>query len=146
MLKQSFLITMSIVSLSIPKNLLEKVDQYAKEQGFANRSEIIRQALRTYMSESRRLDELQGKITAIITIVYQREAKRSKITDLQHKFGPAVLTFLHTHIQEGYCIEIIVARADTQVIRALVQALKANEQISQAKVTILQTTLAQTKS
>jgi CopG family nickel-responsive transcriptional regulator len=137
MLKQSFLITMSIVSLSIPKNLLEKVDQYAKEQGFANRSEIIRQALRTYMSESRRLDELQGKITAIITIVYQREAKRSQITDLQHKFGPAVLTFLHTHIQEGSCVEIIVARADTQVICALVQALKANQQISQAKVTIL---------
>ena len=137
MLKQSFLITMSIVSVSIPKNLLENVDKYAKERGFANRSEIVRQALRTYMFESRRLDELQGRITAIITIVYQREAKRSQITDLQHNFGSAVLTFLHTHIQEGYCVEIIVARADTQVIRALVQALKANEQISEAKVTIL---------
>ena len=128
---------MSIVSLSIPKNLLKKVDQYAKEQGFANRSEIIRQALRAYMSESKRLDELQGRITAIITIVYRREAKRSQITDVQHNFGPAVLTFLHTHIQEGYCVEIIVARADAQVIRALIQALKANEQISEAKVTIL---------
>ena len=137
MLKQSFLITMSIVSVSIPKNLLENVDKYAKERGFANRSEIVRQALRTYMFESRRLDELQGRITAIITIVYQREAKRSQITDLQHNFGSAVLTFLHTHIQEGYCVEIIVARADTQVIRALVQALRANEQISEAKVTIL---------
>ena len=136
-LKEDFLITMSIVSLSIPKNLLEKVDQYVKEQGFANRSEIIRQALRAYMSESRRLDELQGKITAIITIVYRREAKRNQITDLQHNFGPAVLTFLHTHIQEGYCVEIIVARADAQVMKALVQALKANEQISEAKVTIL---------
>ena len=128
---------MSIVSLSIPRNLLEKVDHYAKEQGFANRSEIIRQALRAYMSESKRLDELQGRITAIITIVYRREAKRSQITDVQHNFGPAVLTFLHTHIQEGYCVEIIVARADAQVIRALIQALKANEQISEAKVTIL---------
>jgi CopG family nickel-responsive transcriptional regulator len=137
MLKGTFLITMSIVSLSIPKTLLEKVDRYIKEQGFANRSEIIRQALRAYMSESRRLSELQGKITAIITIVYKREAKRSQITDVQHNFGPAVLTFLHTHIQEGYCVEIIVARGDAQVINALVQALKANEQISEAKVTIL---------
>jgi CopG family nickel-responsive transcriptional regulator len=137
MLKGTFLITMSIVSLSIPKTLLEKVDRYIKEQGFANRSEIIRQALRAYMSESRRLSELQVKITAIITIVYKREAKRSQITDVQHNFGPAVLTFLHTHIQEGYCVEIIVARGDAQVINALVQALKANEQISEAKVTIL---------
>jgi CopG family nickel-responsive transcriptional regulator len=137
MLKDVFLITMSIVSLSIPKSLLEKVDQYIKEQGFANRSEIIRQALRAYMSESRKLNELQGRTTAIITIVYRREAKRSQITDVQHDFGPAVLTFLHTHIQEGYCVEIIVARGDVNVIKSLVQALKANEQISEVKVTIL---------
>jgi CopG family nickel-responsive transcriptional regulator len=137
MLKEVFLIIMSIVSLSIPKSLLDKVDHYIKEQGFANRSEIIRQALRAYMSESRKLNELQGRTTAIITIVYRREAKRSQITDVQHDFGPAVLTFLHTHIQEGYCVEIIVARGDAQVIKALVQALKANEQISEVKVTIL---------
>jgi CopG family nickel-responsive transcriptional regulator len=137
MFKTTFLITMSIVSLSIPRSLLEKVDQYVKEQGFANRSEIIRQALRAYMSEGRSISELQGRITAIITIVYQREAKRNQITDVQHNFGPVVQTFLHTHIQEGYCVEIIVARGEAHVINALVQALKANEQISEAKVTIL---------
>ncbi|MBN1245694.1 CopG family ribbon-helix-helix protein [Candidatus Bathyarchaeota archaeon] len=128
---------MSIVSLSIPKSLLEKVDHYIKEQGFANRSEIIRQALRAYMSESRKLSELQGRITAIITIAYRREAKRGQITDIQHSYVPVVLTFLHTHIEEGNCIEIIVARGDAQVIKALVEALKVNEQISEVKVTIL---------
>jgi CopG family nickel-responsive transcriptional regulator len=137
MLKGGFLIIMSIVSLSIPKSLLEKVDRYIKEQGFTNRSEIIRQALRAYMSESRRLGELQGRITAVITIVYRREAKRAQITDVQHNFGPVVLTFLHTHIEEGNCIEIIVARGAAQLIKALVEALKVNEQISEVKVTIL---------
>ena len=137
MFKTTFLITMSVVSLSIPRSLLEKVDQYVKEQGFVNRSEIIRQALRAYMSEGRSISELQGRITAIITIVYQREAKRNQIADVQHNFGPVVQTFLHTHIQEGYCVEIIVARGEAHVINALVQALKANEQISEAKVTIL---------
>ena len=128
---------MNIISLSIPKSLLEKVDHYKKEQGFANRSEIIRQALRAYMSESRRLNELQGRITAVITIVYRLEAKRAQITDIQHNFVPVLLTFLHTHIEEGNCIEIIVARGDSQVIKALIEALKVNEQISEVKVTIL---------
>jgi len=128
---------MSIVSLSIPKTLLKKVDHYLKEQGFANRSEIIRQALRAYMSESRRLNELQGNITAIITLVYQQEAKRARITDVQHSFSPVVLTFLHTHFEEGNCIEIIVAKGEAQIIKALIEALKVNEQISEVKVTIL---------
>ena len=128
---------MSIVSLSIPKSLLEKVNQYLREHGFTNRSEIIRQALRAYISESRRLSELQGRITATITIVFKREARRGQITDVQHNFGHVILTFLHTHVEEGNCIEIIVARGDAREIRDLIEALKGNEQISEVKITIL---------
>ncbi|MGB9842559.1 MAG: CopG family ribbon-helix-helix protein [Candidatus Bathyarchaeales archaeon] len=128
---------MSIISLSLPKTLLDKVDEYIKQQGFANRSEVVRQALRAYMSESRSLDELQGRVTAVITLIYRREAKRNQITDLQHNYSNTVLTFLHTHVEADSCIEIIVARGDAQVLKALIQALKANKQISEVKVTIL---------
>ncbi|MEM2081444.1 MAG: ribbon-helix-helix protein, CopG family [Candidatus Bathyarchaeia archaeon] len=128
---------MSIISLSLPKTLLDKVDEYIKQQGFANRSEVVRQALRAYMSESRSLDELQGRVTAVITLIYKREAKRNQITDLQHNYSNTVLTFLHTHVEADSCIEIIVARGDAQVLKALIQALKANKQISEVKVTIL---------
>jgi CopG family nickel-responsive transcriptional regulator len=128
---------MSIISLSIPKKLLNQIDQYAKQQGFANRSEIVRQALRSYLSESRRLDELQGRITATITLIYQREARRGQIMDLQHNYSAAILTFLHSHVEAGSCIEIIVAKGEAETIRALVQALRSNKQISEVKVTIL---------
>ena len=128
---------MSIISLSLPKSLLDKVDQYIQQQGFANRSEVVRQALRFFMSESRRLEELQGRITATITLIYRREAKRGQITDLQHNYSNEVQTFLHTHIEADSCIEIIVAKGDAQTIRSLIQALKSNKQISEVKVTIL---------
>ena len=128
---------MNVISLSLPKSLLDKVDEYIRQQGFANRSELVRQALRSYMSESRRFEELQGRITATITIIYRREARRGQITDLQHSYGDAVQTFLHTHVEADSCIEIIVARADAQTIRSLIQALKSNKQISEVKVTIL---------
>ena len=128
---------MTIISLSLPKTLLDKVGEYIQQQGFANRSEVIRQALRAYMSESRRLEELQGRITVSITLIYRREARRDQITDLQHSYGDAILTFLHTHVEADSCIEIVVARGDAQVIRSLIQALKSNKQISEVKVTIL---------
>ena len=128
---------MNIISLSLPKSLLDKVDKYIRQQGLANRSEVVRQALRFYMSESRRLEELQGRITATITLIYRREARRGQITDLQHSYSNAVLTFLHTHVEPDSCIEIIVAKGDAQTIRSLIQALKSNRQISEVKVTIL---------
>jgi CopG family nickel-responsive transcriptional regulator len=128
---------MRIISISIPDSLLEKVDCYRREQGFASRSEVLRQALRDYVSESRKLEELQGKITVTIAVIYRREAKRGQIADLQHSYGNAVLTFLHTHVEEDRCIEIVVAREEAHVVRALIGALKANKQISEVKVTIL---------
>jgi len=128
---------MSIVSFSIPRSLLEKVDNYIKEQGFANRSEVLRQAIRAYISEGKRLSELNGKTTAIITVIYQKGAKTGQIADVQHRYGNIVLTFLHTHIEEGYCIEIIVAKGDAQIMKAFIATLKINKQISEVKVTLL---------
>jgi CopG family nickel-responsive transcriptional regulator len=128
---------MSIISISIPKNLLEKIDSYAKEQGFANRSEIVRQALRAYISEGKRIDELKGNITATITIIYQKGARTGQIADAQHGYNNIVRTFLHTHVEQGYCIEIIVARGDAETMKAFITAMKSNKQISEVKVTLL---------
>jgi CopG family transcriptional regulator, nickel-responsive regulator len=128
---------MSIISLSIPKPLLEKIDNYIKEQGYANRSEIVRQALRTYMSEAKRLEELKGNITATITIIYQKGAKTTQNTDSQHHFSNVVLTFLHTHIEEAGCIEVIVAKGDAETMKKFITSLKTNRQVSEVKVTLL---------
>lgn len=129
---------MSIISLSIPKPLLEKIDTYIKEQGYANRSEIVRQALRAYLSEAKRLEELKGNITATITIIYQKGAKTTQTTSSsQHHYSNIVLTFLHTHIQEGYCIEVIVAKGDCQTMKEFIKTLKTNRQVAEVKVTLL---------
>ena len=128
---------MSIISLSIPKPLLEKIDTYIKEQGYANRSEIVRQALRAYISEAKRLEELKGNITATITIIYQKGHRTGQMADTQHHYSNVVLTFLHTHIEEGICIEVIVAKGDAQTMKRFITALRANRQVSEVKVTLL---------
>lgn len=128
---------MSIVSLSIPKPLLKKVDTYVKEQGYANRSEVVRQALRAYMSEAKRLEEVKGNITATITIIYQKGHRTVQSSDNQHHFNNLVLTFLHTHIEEGYCIEVIVAKGEAQTMKSFINSLKTNKQFLEVKVTLL---------
>ncbi|HIJ07963.1 TPA: ribbon-helix-helix protein, CopG family [Candidatus Bathyarchaeota archaeon] len=128
---------MGIVSLSIPKSLLEEIEKYTRNHGFANRSEIVRQALRAYISEGKRLGEIQGEITATITTIYHKGARTGQITDIQHSYSDIVLTFLHTHVEKGYCIEIIVAKGDAQIMKEFISALKANRHVSEVKVTLL---------
>ncbi len=128
---------MSIISISIPKSMLDKIDEYIRQQGFASRSEIVRQALRSYLSESKKLEDLTGRIAVTITLIYRRDARRGQITDLQHNYSSMVLTFLHMHVDADSCVEIIVAKGEAQTIKSLIQALKANKQISEVKVTLL---------
>jgi CopG family transcriptional regulator, nickel-responsive regulator len=128
---------MSIISLSIPKTLLEKIDTYIQEQGYANRSEIVRQALRAYISEAKRLEELKGTITTTITIIYQKGHRTGQMSDSQHHYSNLVLTFLHTHIEEDTCIEVIVAKGEAKTMKEFIKTLKNNRQVSEVKVTLL---------
>ena len=75
---------MTVISVSVPEKLLERVETSIEEQGFANRSEIVRQALRAFLTESRSLRELKGEIAASITIIYRRETTKGQISEIQH--------------------------------------------------------------
>lgn len=130
---------MTIISVSVPEKLLERVENSIREQGFANRSEIVRQALRTFIMESRSLKELKGEIAASITIIYERDATKGQISEIQHSFGDIISTFLHAHVDEDYCLEVIVVKGEADTIRKLVDAFRTNEYISQIKVSILKT-------
>ncbi len=130
---------MTIISISVPEKLLERVEASIIEQGFANRSEIVRQALRTYIMESRSLKELDGEISASITIIYERGTTKGQISEIQHSFGNIISTFLHAHISEDYCIEVIVVKGKADTIRKLVEAFRTNEYINQIKISILTT-------
>lgn len=128
---------MTVISVSVPEKLLERVENSIREQGFANRSEIIRQALRMYIMEGKSLGELKGEIAASITIIYERETTKGQISEIQHSFGDIISTFLHAHIDEHYCLEVIVVKGEANTIRKLVDAFRTNEQIDQIKVSIL---------
>ena len=43
---------MPIVSLSIPKELLDRIDRYMVERGYFSRSEVFRDAIRSLLEES----------------------------------------------------------------------------------------------
>jgi CopG family nickel-responsive transcriptional regulator len=128
---------MTVITISIPEKLLENIDKSIKDRGFASRSEIIRQATRAYLKKDANLRELEGEIVSTITIIYKRKVARSEVSDIQHRYGNIISTFLHAHIDESYCLEVIVVKGLGSVVRKLVDALKSNEEITQIKVAIV---------
>lgn len=128
---------LTVISLSIPEVLLEQMDSAITERGFASRSEITRQALRLFLKDDIQIENAQGEIVATATIIYREKADRQRLLDAQHVYSGLVSTFLHTHIQEGYCLEVIILKGQARTIRKFTDTLRANEQITQINITIL---------
>jgi CopG family nickel-responsive transcriptional regulator len=128
---------MTIISLSIPNTLIEQIDQAIKEKGFVSRSEIARQALRFYLTDDPKIENLQGETAATITIIYRENADRHRLLETQHVYSGLVSTFLHAHVNEGYCLEVIILKGQASLIRKFIDKLKQNEQITQIKISVL---------
>lgn len=128
---------MAIISISVPDSLIKKIDEKIAEKGYASRSEVARQALRLYLSENMKLDEIDGDAVATITVIYKENSDRRKLTESQHLYSGLVSTFLHTHIQEGYCLEVIILKGQAFLIEKFLDTLQRNEDIIQMKVSVL---------
>ena len=128
---------MTIISLSIPDSLLEQIEEAIKEKGFVSRSEIARQALRMYLTEDLKIEDIEGEAIATVTLIYRENADRRQILETQHVHSGLVSTFLHTHIHKGFCLEVIILKGQAAVIRKFVDALRRNEQIMQIKIAAL---------
>lgn len=128
---------MSIISLSLPTELLEELDATLGEQKSATRSEVLRQALRNYLTEYKKLEDLKGDIIATISVLYYKEEKNEELFRLQHEFSDMITAYLHSHLTETSCLEVMVIRGPSNRLKELIDGLKANKPVKQIKFSIL---------
>lgn len=128
---------MVIISLSIPDELRNELDRILGEEWYASRSEVVRQALRKYISEYKELENIRGNIVATITALYEKRDKNEELTQLQHEFGDVMTTYLHTHLTEKSCLEVMVVNGPSKRLKDMIDGLKANRHVTQLKFSIM---------
>jgi CopG family nickel-responsive transcriptional regulator len=128
---------MTIISLSIPDKLITQIDQTIKEKGYASRSEITRQALRHYLIEDPKIENINEETIATTTLIYKENINRHQLLEIQHIHSDIVTTFLHTHIHQGYCLEVLILKGPAHLIKKFIDKLRQNEQITQIKISII---------
>ena len=130
---------MSIISFSLPTELLEGLDAVLGEQKSATRSEILRQAVRSYLTEYKKLEDLKGYIIATISVLYNKEEKNEELFKLQHEFSDMITAYLHSHLTETSCLEVMVIKGSSNRLKELVDGLKANKPVKQIKLSVMTT-------
>jgi CopG family nickel-responsive transcriptional regulator len=129
----------SIISLSLPTELLKELDTTLGKNGSATRSEVVRQAVRMYLTQYNELDKIEGNVIATITVLYEKTEQNKELFRLQHEFDDMITAYLHAHLSESSCLEVMVAKGSSKRLKNLIDGLKANKPVKQIKFSIMTT-------
>lgn len=124
---------MSIVSVSLDDELLEEVDGFVEEQGFSGRSEVFRTALRSLMSDRRRVSRLEGVLDAVLMVTVAG-GESGKVDTVQHRHQEIVTTQLHNHLEGGTCLEVFVVHGKAEEVQKFYERLQSLDTVNQVKM------------
>jgi len=131
---------LSRTGISIPTHLLEKFDEIINQRGYSSRSEGIRDAIRTYITNYTWMSEVKGDRHGVITMVYDHDHRGllPTISDIQHEFRSTIKTALHAHVSHDRCLEVILVRGEGAEIKVLAERLMALKGVESVKLTTIQ--------
>ena len=124
---------MTIVSVSLSKELLSDVSKLQKRLGFTGRSEIIRASVRTMLSEERKKEDLIGDIHALFLVTHD-EKSDDEINEMRHTYDKLITTHLHNKIDRDKCLEIFVLKGDADQIRGMTKMFQSNKKMDNVKL------------
>ncbi|MFB6151180.1 MAG: CopG family ribbon-helix-helix protein [Haloarculaceae archaeon] len=120
---------MTVVSVSMPDELLERIDGFADEHGYTGRSEVVREAARKLMDEfeDKKLEdrELMGVVTVMFD--YSSSAVEQRMMNLRHDYEGLVASNVHSHVGDHYCLELFVLEGELEDISTFVGKIRATQ-------------------
>ncbi len=129
---------MSIVrfGVSLEKELLEALDNYASENHFTNRSQAIRNLINNNIVTSKW--QCNNLVAGSITLVYDHHKRDllTNLTDLQHDYHNVILSSQHFHLEKDLCMEIIAVKGKAASLTELADKLIAIKGIQHGKLTM----------
>ncbi|PSQ14141.1 nickel-responsive transcriptional regulator NikR [Halobacteriales archaeon QS_8_69_73] len=120
---------MSVVSVSMPEGLVERIDRFADEHGYTGRSEVLREASRDLLGEfqDRTLEgrDLMGVVTVLFD--YETTTVEERMMRLRHEHEALVASNFHSHVGGHHCMELFVLDGSLEDISAFVGKIRATQ-------------------
>jgi CopG family nickel-responsive transcriptional regulator len=126
-------------TISLDEKLASEFDRLIRERGYLNRSEAVRDMLRGKL-ETLRVQEKQAPYcVASLSYVYNHHERdlAERLTGLQHDHHDLVVAATHVHLDHENCLETVMLRGRTEVVRRFADALIAERGVRHGQVNLV---------
>lgn len=122
--------------VSMEKELLDALDDYAKENSFSNRSQAVRRLVSDNLTVKKW--KCNNVVAGSVTLVYNHHKSdiKSMLTELQHDYHKQILSSQHFHLDNEQCLEIIAVKGKAKELTELADKLIAIKGIQHGKLSM----------
>ncbi len=119
---------MSVVTVSMPTELLDEIDAIVDEHDYSGRSEVVRNASRKLIAEFRTRELEARHLASVVTVLYPYNSSdiEAGLHDIRHDHNDVIASNTHNCLggDQG-CIETFVVECDLDDLTAFVRDLEA---------------------
>jgi len=121
--------------ISIDERLLDRFDQLIEEKGYVNRSEAIRDLIRSALVDEEWAHD-DRETVGTVTLVYDHHTRdlADKLTDQQHAHHDSIISALHVHLDAHHCLEVVVVKGKARQVRRLADELIGTKGVKHGKL------------
>ena len=107
-------------TITIDDELVTELDEFIAEKGYANRSEAIRDLVRSGLQQSNLEVPPDRNCIAALSYVYDHESRElpKRLTKDFHEHHHLAQTTLHMHIDHDSCLEVTVLKGRSTEVKA----------------------------
>jgi len=114
-------------TISLDENLASEFDKLIRERGYQNRSEAVRDMLRTQLNTLHAQKYRSPFCVANLSYVYNHHERdlAERLTVIQHQHHDLVVASTHVHLDHDNCLETVMLRGSTKEVQNFSDALIA---------------------
>ncbi|SEG02556.1 MULTISPECIES: nickel-responsive transcriptional regulator NikR [Parabacteroides] len=120
--------------VSLEDNVLDSLDQYVEENGFANRSQAIRFLIEKNVAEKKW--QCNHIVAGTIIIMYDQEKKEiyTKMTEIERIYNDVILSSSQYYINQSFCLHIVTVMGTAYRLTELSDRLTTIKGIKHGKL------------
>ncbi len=129
---------MAVVSVSMPDELIERLDEFATDHEYTGRSEVVRESARTLLSEFENEQLADRELAAVVTILYDFDTQHveRRVTELRHEYEASIASTDHSHVDD-YCLDCFVLETDLEDVSAFVGRIRSIDRVKTVEYSLV---------
>ncbi len=112
-------------TISLDEKLLDDFDTYIAQQQYVNRSEAIRDLIRSsFVAKEWQADK---DVVGVISMVYDHHQHKlqEKVTEIQHDYHHQIVSTTHVHMDHHNCLEVVIIKGKAGSVNELADRLRS---------------------